>query len=48
MESRDNSERLARANLRIHEIQAHEGIDAHSQEFAEQLSIQIRKGRNKP
>jgi hypothetical protein len=49
MDVNDNAERLARVNLRIHEIQAHEGVtESNGREFAECVRIRMRGGRNKP
>jgi hypothetical protein len=48
MNSNDNAERLARARLRMHEIQAHEGFtDSSSREFKECMDIEIRRGRDR-
>lgn len=49
MDSNENAERLARAKLRIHEIQAHEGFTpSKASEYAECMNICIRGGRNRP
>jgi hypothetical protein len=48
MESADNTERLARARLRMHEIEKHEGLtESNSREFSECMSINMRKGRDR-
>jgi hypothetical protein len=48
MNANDNAERLARARLRMHEIQTHEGLtDSSFREFNECVDIEIRRGRNR-
>jgi hypothetical protein len=48
MESADNTERLARARLRMHEIEKHEGLtDSNLLEFRVCMNIAIRKGRDR-
>ncbi len=47
-ESADNQARLARARLRMHEIERHEGVtESTSREFMECMNIDIRKGRDR-
>jgi hypothetical protein len=48
MNGNDNAERLARARLRMHEIQTHEGFtDSSCREFKESMDIEIRRGRDR-
>jgi hypothetical protein len=48
MSNNENAGRLARARLRMHEIQAHEGLkDSSLREFKECWDIEIRKGRDR-
>lgn len=43
----ENAERLARAQLRLHELEAHEGItDSNVWEYRDCMTIVIRGGRN--
>lgn len=49
MSANENAERLAWANLRLHEIEAHEGVtEFNGREYAEYLVIKMRGGRDKP
>jgi hypothetical protein len=48
MYSADNTERLAHAKLRMHEIQTHEGLtDSSFPEFKRCMDIEIRRGRDR-
>jgi|ERR1700761_7309737 len=48
MYSSDNAERLAHAELRMHEIEAHEGFtDSNSVEYLTCMQVKIRGGRDR-
>jgi hypothetical protein len=48
MDSNDDSQRLAQATLRMHEIETHEGhIEANSREFIVCMQIKMRDGRDR-
>lgn len=48
MERNDNAERLARAKLRMHELEAHEGItESNAFEYRDCMTIEIRGGRDR-
>jgi len=48
MDRNDNAERLANAKLRIHEMEAHEGItESNVSEFLGCMNIKIRGGRDR-
>jgi hypothetical protein len=49
MNENENAERLARANLRVHEMLAHEGVtESNGREYAEYVTIKMRSGRTGP
>ena len=48
IETADNTERLARSRLRMHEIETHEGFtDSSCREFKECMDIEIRRGKSR-
>ena len=49
MNSNENAERLARAELRMHEMVAHEGVTlSNASEYQRCLNIKTRDGRDRP
>ena len=49
MDRNEDAVRLAQTNLRLHEMQAHEGVtESNGREYVEHMTISLRGGRNRP
>ncbi len=49
MDSNEDAERLAQSELRLHEIEVHDGVtESNGREYVEHMTILLRGGRNKP